>query len=130
MTVLASAAVFLAVLPAAQAAHAPQAGGVDVAVSYEAPHLNDDGSHVTWHWKLTNTGTKTARKITLTHTLNPPLNHVEASAPCQNTGTSIRCAYDSIPAGATREGTVEADVPADLSGTLHINGRVTSQSGT
>ena len=99
-----------------------------VVFAYDPPAISEDGSHVTWHWKLTNQGGETANQVTLLHRLAPSLDNVTASAPCTAGQKVIRCHYDSIAAGASKEGTIDADLPPDLSGTVQISGRITWQS--
>lgn len=113
--------------PTAAAGATPKAreAGADVVLSYDPPQISEDGSHVTWHWNLRNRGTETAYNVTLVHRLNPPLAGVKASAPCEVTPRNIRCHYPEVPAGGKEHGTVDADLPPDLSGTVQINGRVT-----
>jgi hypothetical protein len=109
-------------------AHADTGTG-DVQFVYDPPQIAEDGSHVTWHWTLTNHGSEPASQVTLLHRLTPSLDSVKASAPCTVAPKVIRCHYDTVAAGATEEGTVDADLPSDLSGTVQINGRITWQSG-
>ncbi len=109
-------------------AHAATPTPGQVVFAYDPPQIAEDGSHVTWHWKLTNQGTETATSVTLLHHLTPPLDKVTATAPCTVSAKAIRCHYESVAAGASEEGTIDAVLPSDLSGTVQINGRITWQS--
>lgn len=124
LAALAAAAPLLMTGPAHAAAPAPGS----VVFAYDPPNINEEGTHVSWHWKLTNQSGLTATQVTLRHHLNPPLDKITASAPCTVDQKGIRCHYDELAAGASKEGTVEADLPSDLSGTVQINGRITWQS--
>lgn len=117
----------LAVLPA----HASARATSDVQFAYDPPQISDDGSHVTWHWTMENKGSDEASHVTLVHRLSPALNGVKASTPCEVTpAKAVRCRWESVPAGGTEQGTIEADLPPNMSGSVQISGRITWQQGT
>lgn len=116
-----------AVLPA----HASARAAGDMQLAYDLPQLLDDGSHVAWHWTMRNKGSDNASHVTLMHRLNPALNGVKASGPCEVTpAKAVRCRWESVPAGGTEQGTIEAELPANMSGTVQVSGRITWQQGT
>ncbi|QIS12742.1 hypothetical protein [Nocardia arthritidis] len=129
------AAIGALALPSAAASAAPGArsfaaelrSAADVTFAYDPPQLSEDGSHVTWHWSLKNTGSETAREVTLIHRIKPPLANVKASAPCQVEQKAIQCRYVEVPGGGTKQGTIDADLPENFSGTPQISGRITFQ---
>jgi len=109
-------------------AHAGTGPG-NVTFTYDPPQIAEDGTHVTWHWTLTNKGAQAADQVTLLHRLTPSLKTVQASEPCTVGPQLVRCHYDMLGPGASREGTIVGALPSDLSGTVQINGRITWQSG-
>lgn len=113
-----------AVMPiiAAVPAHA---AGSDLQLAYDPPQLSEDGSHLTWHWTLQNKGAYAAAHVTLVHRLNKPLARIKATPPCEIAPKVIRCRWESVPAGGKEKGTIDARLPADLSGTVQISGRIT-----
>jgi hypothetical protein len=103
--------------------------GAGLVFDYDTPQISGDGDHITWHWSMVNMGTVTASHVLLIQQFNRPLDQVKASAPCEVSGTVVRCRFASVPAGGREEGTVEGDIPGDASGTIQINGRITWQQG-
>ena len=115
----------------AHAAVAPSVPGLEsgtMVFGYDPPDISEDGSHVTWHWTLTNESADDAVEVTLLHHLTPALDQVRATAPCTVIPKGIRCHYGKIEAGTSVEGTIDADLPSDLTGSVKINGRITWQA--
>lgn len=120
----------LAVLPAHASVARSASSASDVQFAYDPPQISDDGTHVTWRWTMQNRGTDEAAHVTLLHKLDPSLNGIKASAPCEiTTAKAVRCRWESVPGGGTEQGTIEADLPANMSGTVQISGRITWQQG-
>ncbi|MFI6449730.1 hypothetical protein [Kitasatospora sp. NPDC050543] len=95
-----------------------------VTLSYDPPEISEEADHVTWHWTVKNTSTSPVSNVVLSQHLDPPLAGVKASDPCEVAAKVITCRWKSIPAGGIEEGRVDADLPPDLTGTIHISGRI------
>ncbi|MFE9024032.1 hypothetical protein ACFYNL_36500 [Streptomyces sp. NPDC007808] len=95
-----------------------------VSLAYGAPELSDDGSTATWTWSLTN-GEEPVGHVVVTHSLEPrTLRIVKVSAPCTPTGDTLKCAYGTLMPGEGRTGSIVAEVPADTTGSVKLDGRV------
>ncbi|KJK58391.1 DUF11 domain-containing protein [Saccharothrix sp. ST-888] len=132
--VVATAVALLAPLPAAQAASSVRAAG-DVQFQYSAPEISDAGDHVTWHWNVTNSGAKAAHEVVMTHRIEPNLPITSVSGPCtvDKARAVVTCTWDQLSAGQRADGAIGAELPEDLSGSVHIKGRIVwqeSPSGT
>jgi hypothetical protein len=120
----AATAALLATVPPAQADPTPDQGIVEFV--YAQPGLSDEGDRVTWEWTVENPGNRAIGDVRLTHAITPELTIVSISKPCTVTGQGAAdCAYGSLQPGAKVTGTVVAEVPADTTGSLKINGRIT-----
>src|SRR5258708_26120287 len=109
-------------LPAVRA----QAADGQVQFVYGSPVI--DGDHVSWTWTLTNQTTQVAKQVTLTHHLSTAVTITRVSAPCVAAAAVIRCTYSALNAGQSVGGSIEGALPADRSGGVGINGRVTRQA--
>ncbi|WP_433335269.1 hypothetical protein [Spirillospora sp. CA-294931] len=116
-----------AALPAQARTAEPAAAKVDFA--YSSPEIADAGDKVTWHWTIKNSGTMDVHKVVLTHKLTPMLKMASVSPGCKALATAVRCEYGLLAKGVSRTGTLVAQIPAEASGTVQINGRVTWQQG-
>jgi hypothetical protein len=122
------ASMFLASPAAAQPS--PKPAAADVRFVYDAPQISTDGGHVTWRWTLTNNGPGTAGNVVLVHTLTQPLKITKLAQECKETKSGISCSYGSIDDGEKKEGSLDAELTPDVSGTVEINGRVTWRQGS
>lgn len=113
--------------PAPAAAPAP-ASGANFTLSYDAPQISADGTHVNWHWTLHNDSRQNGSDVVLVSDLTPALVNVTATAPCTvTTNSEIRCVYSLVKAGASEQGTISADLPTGLTGSINIAGRLSWQ---
>ncbi|HXA61530.1 MAG TPA: hypothetical protein VNW94_20480, partial [Streptosporangiaceae bacterium] len=104
-----------------------QAADGQVKFVYDSPVIN--GDHVSWGWTLTNGSTQVAKQVTLTHQLSTAVTITKVSAPCVAAAAAvIRCTYGALDTGKSIRGSIEAALPADRSGGMEINGRVTWQA--
>jgi hypothetical protein len=132
--VVATAVTLLASVSPSQAAPSVRAPG-DVQFQYDPPEISEAGDHVTWHWTVVNSGTGAAHKVVLTHTVTPqvPITHVTGPCTTDEARSVVRCTWEQLGAGQKADGTIDANLPEDLSGSVHIKGRVVFQespSGT
>ncbi|USQ85619.1 hypothetical protein NFX46_18720 [Streptomyces phaeoluteigriseus] len=109
--------------------HAAPRADNEVAFTYEAPEISDEGDHVTWHWALANQTDHPVSSVVLTSKITPqvPVTTVTEGCEVQDASTIV-CTFPTMKAGENREGTIEADLPEDLQGSLTISGRVTWQN--
>ncbi|GAA2775636.1 hypothetical protein GCM10010521_62690 [Streptomyces rameus] len=132
--VVATAMALLASFAAAQAAPSVRAPA-DVRFQYDPPEISEAGDHVTWHWTVVNSGIGAAHKVVLTHTVTPqvPITHVTGPCTTDEARAVVRCTWEQLGAGQRTDGTIDADLPEGLSGSVRIKGRVVFQespSGT
>ncbi|MFG2660183.1 hypothetical protein [Streptomyces sp. NPDC048425] len=125
---VAAMAAAVALLTPSSLAQAKSLASGKVEFAYTAPEISEDGSSVTWHWTVSNTGDTTVDQVVMTHKLTPQLQVAQVSAPCQVQATAIRCGYGAMKPDEKREGSLVADLPEDLSGSVQINGRITWQA--
>ncbi|MFD3876202.1 hypothetical protein [Streptomyces sp. NPDC058623] len=109
--------------------HASPRAGDDVVFTYDAPDLSDDGDHVIWNWTVRNNNSHSVAHVVLTSKITPKVSVTRVSEGCEvQDSSTIRCTIPTLAAGASREGVIEADLPADLDGSVQISGRVTWQN--
>ena len=114
-------------LSTAQAASLVRAD--DVRFQYDSPEISAAGDHVTWHWTVVNGSAKAAHKVVVTHTISPqvPITHVTGPCTIDEARSAVKCTWDQLSAGQRTDGAIEAKLPEDLSGSVHIKGRITWQ---
>jgi hypothetical protein len=109
---------------AAHADRTPGTGNGGVHFRYAPPMISANHDHIVWHWTLSNAGREPAKKVVVTHYLDPALKVTDLSAPCTAQGTSITCPFAELRPGTEQNGFIEADLPPDQAVNLHISGEV------
>lgn len=120
-------AVVAALLAAVPAAAVAQYEG-DVEFAYEAPEISEEGDHVTWHWTMQNKEDHPVSKVVMTHRLTPAVPVTYVSSPCEVVGDAVKCRWETLKPGEEVEGTIEADLPEELTGSVNVKGRVVWQN--
>ncbi|MDV9189591.1 hypothetical protein R6L23_15445 [Streptomyces sp. SR27] len=72
-----------------------------------------------------NEGDEPAGGVIRTHRLNPPLKVTDTSERTAVRGDVVRSEYGTVEPGQKVRGYLQDAIPADLSGTVQIAGRVT-----
>lgn len=99
----------------------------DLELTYSDAETSADGKRVSWEWTVKNEVGEPVRDVTLVHRLDPPLSDVKVTKPCKVTGEVIKCRWETLAAGGTRQGIVDAALPANTADTPSIKGQVTWQ---
>ncbi|AWZ07736.1 hypothetical protein DRB96_12650 [Streptomyces sp. ICC1] len=79
---------------------------------------------------MNNTGRSVSR-VVFTSKITPTVVVTRVSPGCEvpaQDAKTIRCTFPALDAGAAQEGVIEADLPADLEGSVNISGSVTWQN--
>ena len=93
-------------------------------MTYGQPEISRDGSGVTWHWVLTNTGAAGAETVVATHRVSADQKIVGISRACAAGSGDIVCRFGLIKPGERRAGWIRTSV-VKAGGTLRVSARVT-----
>ncbi|AWZ03411.1 MULTISPECIES: hypothetical protein [unclassified Streptomyces] len=99
-----------------------------VEFQYETPDISEEGDVVTWAWAVVNSGSEPAREVVMKHTVVPSLEVTNVTGPSEVVGEIVKSTWATLAAGEKAEGTITANLPEDLSGSVSIKGRVVWQA--